>query len=220
MNFDINWFINLFVIVLSALDVTIKISIISLIFTLILSSIISIIRYYEVPVISNIFSIFITFFRATPLVAQLFILYFGLPSVIPVLQDMTAFQATVIALSLNTSAFMSENFRAALDSVGNDQIEACYSMSMTKLQTMIRVIIPQSFVVALPSIGNQFIGIIKGSALGFTVGLTDIMAKAKTEAAVSLRFFEAYLCVTIIYLIIVVLIEQIQKRVELKVSKL
>ena len=74
MNFDINWFTNLFLIVLSALDVTIKISIVSLIFTLILSSIISIIRYYEVPVISKIFSIFITFFRATPLIAQLFIL--------------------------------------------------------------------------------------------------------------------------------------------------
>lgn len=220
MNFDINWFTNLFPIVLSALDITIKISIVSLIFTLILSSIISIIRYYEVPIISNIFSIFITFFRATPLVAQLFILYFGLPSVFPVLQDMSAFQATVIALSFNTSAFMSENFRAALDSVGNDQIEACYSMAMTKVQTMRRVIIPQAFVVALPSIGNQFIGIIKGSALGFTVGLADIMAKAKTEAAVSLRFFEAYLCVTIIYLILVVLIEQIQKKLELKVSKL
>lgn len=220
MNFDLQWFTNLFPIVLSSLGLTIKISIVSLIFTLILSVIISIIRYYKVPIISNIFTGFVTFFRATPLVAQLFILYFGFPSVIPQLQSMTAFQATVIALTLNTSAFMSENFRSALESVGNDQIEACYSMAMSKTQTMIRVIIPQAFVVALPSIGNQFIGIIKGSALGFTVGLADIMAKAKTEAAVSLRFFEAYLCVTIIYLVLVIVIEQIQKRVELKVSKL
>lgn len=220
MNFDLSWFINLFPIVLSAMGVTIKISIVSLVLTLLLSIVISILRYYKVPVINKVLSLFVTFFRATPLVAQLFILYFGFPSIITSLQDMTAFQATVIALTLNTSAFMSENFRAALESVEENQIEACYSMAMTKLQTMIRVIMPQAFVVALPSIGNQFIGIIKGSALGFTVGLADIMAKAKTEAAVSLRFFEAYLCVTLIYLILVVVIEILQKRIENKVNNL
>lgn len=101
---------------------------------------------------------------------------------------MTAFQATVIALTLNTASFMAETLRASLESVDVGQLEACYSMGMTRYQTMMRVVLPQAFVVALPSIGNQFIGIIKGSALGFTVGLADIMAKAKMEAALSIRF--------------------------------
>ncbi|NFE46260.1 amino acid ABC transporter permease, partial [Clostridium sporogenes] len=162
---------------------------------------------------------YITFFRATPLVAQLFILYFGFPCIIPALKSMTAFQATVIALTLNTASFMAETLRASLESVDVGQLEACYSIGMTRYQTMMRVVLPQAFGVALPSIGNQFIGIIKGSALGFTVGLADIMAKAKMEAALSIRFFEAYLCVTLIYLVIVIFVEKIQRLLEKRIEK-
>ncbi|SNS67752.1 amino acid ABC transporter membrane protein, PAAT family [Anaerovirgula multivorans] len=211
MNFDFQWFINLFPIVLPALKLTIAISLVSLAFTLLLSIIISIVRYYKILGLYQFFGVYITFFRATPLVAQLFILYFGLPSVIPVLRSMTAFQATVIALTLNTASFMAEDLRAALESVDVGQLEACYSMGMTKYQTMKRVVLPQALVIALPSLVNRFIGIIKGSALGFTVGLADIMAKAKIEAALSLRFFEAYLCVTVIYLVLVIFVEKTQK---------
>ncbi len=219
MNFDFQWFINLFPIVLPSLGLTIEISLVSLVYTLILSIVISIVRYYRINGLHQIFGAYITFFRATPLVAQLFILYFGLPCVIPALKTMTAFQATVIALTLNTASFMAETFRAALESVDVGQLEACYSMGMTRYQTMMRVVLPQAFVVALPSIGNQFIGIIKGSALGFTVGLADIMAKAKMEAALSIRFFEAYLCVTLIYLVIVIFIEKIQGLLEKRIQK-
>lgn len=219
MNFDFQWFINLFPIVLPALSLTIEISLVSLVFTLLLSIIISIVRYYKTWGLYQLFGAYITFFRATPLVAQLFILYFGLPCVIPALKSMTAFQATVVALTLNTASFMAETLRAALESVEVGQLEACYSMGMTKYQTMTRVILPQAFVVALPSLGNQFIGIIKGSALGFTVGLADIMAKAKMEAALSLRFFEAYLCVTLIYLVIVIFVEKVQKLLEKRIQK-
>lgn len=218
MKFDIKWFLDLFSIVLPAIGLTVSISIISLILTVIISIVISVIRYYKMPVLNRFFGGFITFFRATPLVAQLFMLYFGLPCIFPSLKDMTAFQATVISLTLNTSAFMAENFRAALESVETGQLEACYSIGMNNTQTMMKVILPQAFTVALPSIGNHFIGIIKGSALGFTVGLTDIMAKAKIEAALSLRFFEAYLCVTIIYLVLVIFVEKLQKIMEKKLQ--
>jgi putative amino-acid transport system permease protein len=219
MNFDFQWFVNLFPIVLPVLGLTIKISLVSLIFTLILSIIISIIRYYKIYGLYQIFGLYITFFRATPLVAQLFILYFGFPCIIPALKSMTAFQATVIALTLNTASFMAETLRASLESVDVGQLEACYSIGMTRYQTMMRVVLPQAFGVALPSIGNQFIGIIKGSALGFTVGLADIMAKAKMEAALSIRFFEAYLCVTLIYLVIVIFVEKIQRLLEKRIEK-
>lgn len=218
MRFDMQWFLNLFPLVLPYLHLTLVISFVSLVLTIVLSSIIAVVRYYEVPLLKDVSSGFVTVFRATPLVAQLFILYFGLPSVFPALQHMSALQATIIALTLNTSAFMSENFRAALDAVEKGQLEACYSMGMTKMQTMIRTIIPQAFIIAVPSIGNHFIGIIKGSALGFTVGLMDIMAAAKVEAALSLRFFEAYLCVTLIYLVLVITMEKLQKLIEKKIK--
>ena len=136
------------------------------------------------------------------------------------MRDMSAEQATIIVLVLNASAFLAETFRAALISVDKSQIEACYSMGMSRYQTMTRAVIPQAFVIALPSIVNEFISIIKGTALGFTVGLLDIMAIAKMEGTLDLRFFESYLCVMIIYFVIVVIIAYFQKILERKVEKL
>lgn len=218
MKFNLEWFIDLFPTVFRALGVTFKVAIITLILTIILSAIIAITRYFKVKVLSQFFTFFITIFRATPLVAQLFFLYFGLPIVFPIFQNMTPTQATIIALTFNASAFMAENFRAALSSVDKSQLEACYSMGMTKGQTMIRAVLPQALVIALPSMGNEFIGIIKGTALGFTVGLLDIMAVAKMEGTLYLRFFESYLCVIIFYVVIVLIIERGQKYIERKVK--
>ena len=214
MLFDINNFAGLFPLVLSSLGLTSEIAILSLIGTLILSLFIAIIRYYKIPVLTQFFDVFITVFRATPLVVELFMIFFALPCIFPALKDMTPFQAVVLSLIFNTSAFMAESFRAALESVDRGQVEACYSLGMTKRQAMMRVILPQAFVVAVPSIGNHFIGIIKGTALGFTVGLADVMGTAKMEAALSLRFFEAYLCVTVIYLVIVLAVEFVLRLIE------
>lgn len=220
MLFDINNFAGLFPLVLSSLGLTSEIAILSLIGTLILSLFIAIIRYYKIPVLTQFFDVFITVFRATPLVVELFMIFFALPCIFPALKDMTPFQAVVLSLIFNTSAFMAESFRAALESVDRGQIEACYSLGMTKRQAMMRVILPQAFVVAVPSIGNHFIGIIKGTALGFTVGLADVMGTAKMEAALSLRFFEAYLCVTVVYLVIVLAVEFVLRLIERRLATL
>ena len=220
MLFDVNNFTSLFPLVLSSLGLTSEIAILSLIGTLILSLFIAIIRYYKIPVLTQFFDVFITVFRATPLVVELFMIFFALPCIFPALKDMTPFQAVVLSLIFNTSAFMAESFRAALESVDRGQIEACYSLGMTKRQAMMRVILPQAFVVAVPSIGNHFIGIIKGTALGFTVGLADVMGTAKMEAALSLRFFEAYLCVTVVYLVIVLAVEFVLRLIERRLATL
>ena len=220
MLFDINNFTSLFPLVLSSLGLTSEIAILSLIGTLVLSLFIAIIRYYKIPVLTQFFDVFITVFRATPLVVELFMIFFALPCIFPALKDMTPFQAVVLSLIFNTSAFMVESFRAALESVDRGQIEACYSLGMTKRQAMMRGILPQAFVVAVPSIGNHFIGIIKGTALGFTVGLADVMGTAKMEAALSLRFFEAYLCVTVVYLVIVLAVEFVLRLIERRLATL
>ena len=199
---------------------TIKIAAIGILLSLIIGIICSLIKTMKIPVLKTIVSIYIELSRNTPLLIQLFFLYFGLPCVLPLMRDMSAEQATIIVLVLNASAFLAETFRAALMSVDKSQIEACYSMGMSRYQTMTRAVIPQAFVIALPSIVNEFISIIKGTALGFTVGLLDIMAIAKMEGTLDLRFFESYLCVMIIYFVIVVIIAYFQKILERKVEKL
>ena len=199
---------------------TIKIAAIGILLSLFIGIICSLIKTMKIPVLKTIVSIYIELSRNTPLLIQLFFLYFGLPCVLPLMRDMSAEQATIIVLVLNSSAFLAETFRAALMSVDKSQIEACYSMGMSRYQTMTRAVIPQAFVIALPSIVNEFISIIKGTALGFTVGLLDIMAIAKMEGTLDLRFFESYLCVMIIYFVIVVIIAYFQKILERKVEKL
>lgn len=220
MLFDVNYFFSLFPLVLSALGITAEIAALSIVFTLLLSVLIAVVRYYKIPVLSQFFSLFITVFRATPLVVELFMIYFALPCLFKPMQAMTAVQASVLSLTLNTAAFMAENFRAALDAVDKGQLEACYSLGMTRGQAMRRVILPQAFVIAVPSMGNHCIGIIKGTALAFTVGVTDMMGVAKMEAALNLRFFEAYLCVSIVYIALVLTIERLLHCVELRVQQL
>lgn len=135
MNFNIEWFLKLFPTILPYIPVTFRVSVISLVLGVILAAIIAIVRYYKISIFTQCFGFYITFFRATPLIAQLFFLYFGLPCVLPLMRDMSAEQATIIVLVLNASAFLAETFRAALMSVDKSQIEACYSMGMSRYQT-------------------------------------------------------------------------------------
>lgn len=217
--FSVQYFLDLFPIVLPTLGMTFKVALVSFVLTFALSIVVSVIRYFKVPVLTQILGVCITFFRAVPLVALLYLVYFGLCTAFPALRGMSPYRATVFSLVVNTTAFMSETFRGALDSIERGQLEACYAMGMSKLQAVRRAVLPQAMIAAMPTVGNQFIGIIKGSSLGFTVGLMDIMAMAKIQANQSFRYFEAYLCVAVIYFVIVAITEQIEKRIEKKLAK-
>ena len=216
--FSLSFFLELFPVVLPTLSMTLKVSLVTFVLTFILSVGIAVIRYFKIPVVTQILAFCITFFRAVPLVALLYLAYYGLCTAFPALRGMSPYRATVFVLTINTAAFMSETFRGALEAIEPGQLEACYSMGMTRLQAIWRAALPQAMIAALPAVGNHFIGIIKGSALGFTVGLMDIMAVAKIEANHAFRYFESYLCVAVIYFVIVVILEQIQKRIEYRLT--
>lgn len=217
MNFDTQYMMSLYPLLISAIDTTLYIAIVSLVFTVILGAVISVIRFFKVKILHQILGVYISFFRATPILAQLFFLSFGIPQVIPVFKNITPITATIITLSLNMSAYMAENFRAALESVDEGQFEACYSLGMNKIQAMIRIIIPQAIKSSIPSIGNNFIMLIKSSSLGFTVGVIDILAQAKIASATTFKFFEAYFAVMMMYWVLVIIFEQIQKKFENKI---
>lgn len=127
---------------------------------------------------------------------------------------MSPMTASAIVLSLNMGAYIAENIRGALLSVDSGQIEAAFSFGMSRFQTMRRVIAPQAFRVALPSLFNNLIDLIKGSSISFVVGVVDIMGQAKMEAAITFRFFEVYAAVMLIYWCVITILGFIQKRVE------
>jgi putative amino-acid transport system permease protein len=184
-----------------------------------LSVILANIRVFKVPVLDQLSQLYISFFRGTPLLVQLFLLYYGLPQVFPWLVGLDAFSAAVIGLTLHFAAYMAESIRAAIIGIDRSQMEASLSVGMTTTQAMRRVILPQATRVALPSLMNYFIDMIKSTSLAFTLGVAEIMAKAQMEASSSFRFFEAFLAVALIYWGVVVILTRVQIWAEAKLNK-
>jgi putative amino-acid transport system permease protein len=168
----------------------------------------------------NQFSVvFISFFRGTPLLVQLFILYYGLPQLFPFMIGIDAFSASVIGLSLHFAAYKAESIRAAITSIDNSQWDASYAFGMTRIQALRRIVLPQALRTALPSLMNYLIDMIKSTSLAFTLGVAEIMAKAQMEASSSFKFFEAFLAVALIYWAVVAVFTQVQNLAEKRLAK-
>src|SRR5699024_7008425 len=123
----------------------------------------SLILVNKVPILSHIAHIYISFFRGTPILVQLLIIYFGLPQLFSVFNSIDASVAAIIAFSLNTSAYLAEIFRAGLESVDRGQAEAAIAVGMSYTQAIRGIVLPQAIRNAIPATGNMFIGLIKNS---------------------------------------------------------
>ncbi len=219
MGFDFNYMLGLMPILFKYLGTTMAMATWGLFFALILAVILANIRVFAIPVLNQLSQLYISFFRGTPLLVQLFLLYYGLPQIFPLLVGIDAFSAAVIGLTLHFAAYMAETIRAAIIGIDRSQMEASLSVGMTIPQAMRRVILPQASRVALPSLMNYFIDMIKSTSLAFTLGVAEIMAKAQMEASSSFRFFEAFLAVALIYWGVVLILTRVQTWAESKLNK-
>ncbi|WP_086981852.1 amino acid ABC transporter permease [Vibrio aphrogenes] len=219
MKFDLNYMLELLPILFRYLGTTLQMAIWGMIFALILSVVIANIRVFKVPVLNQLSQLYISFFRGTPLLVQLFLLYYGLPQIFPIFVGMDAFTAAIIGLTLHFASYMAESIRAAIIGIDRSQMEASISIGMTSSQSMRRIILPQAARVALPSLMNYFIDMIKSTSLAFTLGVAEIMAKAQMEASSSFRFFEAFLAVALIYWGVVLILTRVQTWAETKFNK-
>jgi len=219
MGFDFDYMLSLLPILLKYLGTTLNMAIWGLLFALVIAVTLALIRVYKVPVLDQLSQLYISFFRGTPLLVQLFLLYYGLPQVFPVFVGLDAFSAAVIGLSLHFAAYKAESIRAAIIGIDRSQMEASLSIGMTGMQAMRRIILPQATRIALPSLMNYFIDMIKSTSLAFTLGVAEIMAKAQMEAASSFKFFEAFLAVALVYWAMVLVLTRIQNWAEAKLNK-
>ena len=216
---DFQYIIELFPILIKYLGVTMEMALLGFFFALVMAVVIAVIRVFKLPLLHQLAGLFISFFRGTPLLVQLFLLYYGLPQIFPILAGIDAFSAAVLGLSLHFSAYMAESIRAAILGIDKSQMEACFSIGMTRLQAMHRIILPQASRVATPSLMNYFIDMIKSTSLAFTFGVAEIMAKAQMEAASTFKFFESFLAVAIIYWLVVVFFTRIQLFLEIHLNR-
>ena len=153
-------------------------------------------RRLNVARLTPLLDLFTYVFRGIPVLVLLFMVYFGLPSVgfkVPPLMAM------VLSLGLIAAAYLAEVFRAAFDSVDENEILAAHSMGMTRLQTLVWIEMPQMLRFSLPGMINEFTSVLKYSPFAYTVGIPEITKQAMTLSATTLRGVEIYLAVGILY---------------------
>ena len=202
--------------VLKALPVTLELTVISFVLSLLLAVIIAIVDYFKIPVLRQIFAVYVSFFRGTPLIPQLFLLYFGIPTFIKPLRSIPAITICVIGLTLNSAAYMKEVVRGSLLSDPAGKKEAALAHGMTSMQTMTRIVLPQAARVAVPSLFNNLVDIVKGTSMAFTIGVVEITAAANLRASVTFNYFEAYMILMMIYWVIILVLERIEAIIEQK----
>lgn len=156
---------------------------------------------------------YIDFFRGTPLLVQIFMIYFGLPAlaqqVFGTPLSLQAFPAAVLALSLNSAAYIAEIVRAGIQSIDLGQSEASQSLGLSSLQTMRYVIFPQALRRMLPPLGNEFVALLKDTSLAAVISLGEVLYQGKLIVATNYRAFEIYTGVAIIYLVLTIIASRI-----------
>ncbi|MGW9129229.1 amino acid ABC transporter permease, partial [Paenibacillus chitinolyticus] len=204
---------------LKYLPLTLVMAVVAMIFAIAIGLVLALITKNRVPVLHQLANVYISFFRATPTLVQLFLIYYGLPQLFPSFSALNALTAAIIGLSIKNSAYLAEIFRAALGSVDNGQLEACLAVGMTKAQAYRRIILPQATRNAIPASGNTFIGLVKETSLAFTLGVAELFAQGKMMASASLKFFEIYLAVAIVYWALTIVYSLLQQWLEKRLSK-
>ncbi len=164
--------------------------------------------------------IYVGLIRGTPLLVQVFYVYFAIPQLLQFMGldvRLNPFTAGLITLTLNAGAYMSEIFRGAINAVNYGQMEAARSLGLTHGQAMKRVILPQAFRICLPSLVNQFIITLKDSSLISVIGFADIMYQAKIYVGRTMESFATYTWVALFYLVLIMALTYVAKLVERKV---
>lgn len=196
---------------LTASVMTLYISMLSVLAACIMSFLAAMAKLSRRPVLSGIADVYISFFRGTPLLLQVFIIYLGLPQVGIVL---SAIPAAVLALGLNYGAYMAEVVRAGIQGVPRGQTEASISLGLKGSQTFALVVMPQALRLIIPPVFNQFIAMLKDSSLVSFLGVWELMFVARTAGRTDFRQFEMLIGAALIYWLMSFCFEMMQRRLE------
>ena len=216
---DLDYMAGLLPVILRFVPLTFGMAVGSMMGALILAAILAVIRVLRIPVANQAAGVFISFFRGTPLLVQLFLFYYGLPQAIPAFVAIDGVTAAMLGLTLHFAAYMAESLRGAILGVARDQWEAARAVGMTEGQTMRRIILPQAARVFAPTMVNYFVDILTSTSLAFTLGVTEMMGAAQKEAAGSFRYLESFLVVAIIYWIMVEVLSRVQAWLERRTER-
>jgi polar amino acid transport system permease protein len=195
--------------------VTIQLSIVSIIVGLVFGLVIALMRISKIKVLSKIAQFYIWIIRGTPMLVQLFLVYFGLPQIGI---ELSPFNSSVIALGLNAAAYIAEIYRGGIMSVPTGQMEAAESLGMRYPVIMKKIILPQAIRVSLPSLGNQAVMMLKDSSLASLVTVSELMMVSQRFASTNYAFIEFYIVAAAFYLVMTTIFTFILNKIELRMS--
>ncbi|SFH76907.1 polar amino acid transport system permease protein [Selenomonas ruminantium] len=179
--------------------ITVKITALSVIVGIIIGLFMGIARIVNIRIFRIIAAVYVDFFRGTPLLVQIFLVYFALPLLTGQRSD--PYVAAISACGLNSGAYVTEIFRSGIQSIDKGQMEAGRSLGMTWAQTMRYIIVPQAFKRVIPQLGNEFIALLKDSSLVSVIGFEELTRRGQLIIAKTYASVEIWTCVAIIYLI-------------------
>ena len=202
-------------ILLPGLTVTIPLTAIAFALALLIAVTAALIQFARVKVLRQLFRFYIWVFRGTPLLVQLFVVFYGMPRIGIVIDH---FPAAVIVFSLNEGAYCAEIIRAALESVPPGQLEAGYCVGMSYLQTMRRIILPQAMRTAFPSLSNSLIAMVKDTSLAANITVTEMFMVTQRIVARTYEPLALYIEVGLIYLLFSTVLTRLQSMGEKKLN--
>jgi len=211
----INTFIDSIDIFTSATLVTLQLTAVSILLAIVLGLFIAILKLTNIKILNWIADIYIWIIRGTPLVVQIFVLYYGMTSFFL----LSAFWSAAIALGIHNGAYIAEIFRGAVQSIDKGQREAGYSLGMSLPLTMRRIILPQAFRRSLPSLANQFIINLKDSAIAAFIGMQELFGTATSEGSNNFDYLTFYLIVAVYYLVLVLVLTFLVNRLEKRLAR-
>ena len=218
-----NWGELFYNLIFKGVPWTILLTVLSFLFGLIGGTLVAIALISPYKWLKIICRIYVDFFRGTPMLVQLFLIYFGLPGLfreIGLNIDLDRLPAALFALSLNVAAYLAEIMRGGIQSIDNGQWEACSSLGMSPVQTMREVIFPQAFRRMLPPLGNEFITLIKDTSLAAVIGFEELFRQGQLMVATTYKAFEIYIAVAVVYLVLTTLSSVVFKRLEIYMDPL
>jgi len=207
-----------FVLILPAIPTTALITVCSALIGFLLAVLLLYVRINPCAGLTSFARFYVSFFRGTPLMLHIFLVYFGLPHFFDVFAERMNWSVranaiplvalVIVAFSLNAAAYISEILRGGVLAIGQGEVEAARSIGMTPWQTLRRILLPQAVALSLPGLGSRLITLLHGSALAFWISVIEITGKANLVAASTYQFVEAFIAAAAIYWLISLLIER------------
>lgn len=205
MQFSFDFMLSTLPALFAASLVTIKVAVIAIVLSICVGTILTIVRALKIVPVNAAINLYISFIRGTPLLVQIFLAYYALPSIGIRLGPVTA---GILAITANNAAFMTEIFRGALASIPAGQIEAAASLGLNSRVIWLRVILPQLYMRSLPAIVNECTIVVKGTALLAVITVVEVFRTAQQIGSSSFRPFETFAAAGLVFLVLSLVISQ------------